>query len=39
MSEAIRQGSMRLRSEHHPDRGGDPAKFQEIQNAYEEAMK
>lgn len=26
----------RLRSDHHPDRGGDPAAFQRIQRAYEQ---
>jgi hypothetical protein len=26
----------RLRSQHHPDRGGDPAAFQRIQRAYEQ---
>lgn len=29
----------RLRSEHHPDRGGDPEKFRAVQKAYEEATK
>ena len=27
----------RLRSQHHPDKGGDAARFAEIQKAYEEA--
>lgn len=29
----------RLARQHHPDCGGDPAKFKEIQAAYEQAMK
>lgn len=28
----------RLRSQHHPDRGGDAAQFHRITKAYEEAM-
>lgn len=27
----------RLRSQHHPDKGGDPEKFNELQRAYEQA--
>jgi hypothetical protein len=30
---------MRLRSKHHPDKGGDPEMFQKVREAYEEAMK
>lgn len=29
----------RLRSQHHPDRGGDPAKFAEVQQAYQDARE
>jgi len=32
--EAIRQAYKRLAMKHHPDRGGDAAHFQEIQEAY-----
>ena len=32
--EAIRQAYKRLAMKHHPDRGGDSAQFQEIQEAY-----
>jgi hypothetical protein len=28
-----------LRSQHHPDRGGDPEQFQRVQRAYEEACR
>lgn len=28
----------RLRSQHHPDKGGDPSKFNRIQRAYEDAV-
>lgn len=31
----IKKAYRRLASQHHPDRGGDTAKFQEIQSAYE----
>ena len=31
----IRQAYKKLASIHHPDKGGDTAKFQEIQSAYE----
>ncbi len=31
----IKQAYRRLAAKHHPDRGGDTAKFQEIQGAYE----
>ena len=31
----IKQAYRKLASKHHPDRGGDTAKFQEIQSAYE----
>lgn len=29
----------RLRSRHHPDHGGDPAAFQEVQRAYEQWLR
>lgn len=29
----------RLRSKHHPDRGGDPHQFDRVQRAYEEATR
>lgn len=29
----------RLRSEHHPDRGGDPVRFDAVQKAWEQAQK
>lgn len=29
----------RLRSDHHPDRGGDPARFDEVQKAWEQAKR
>ena len=29
----------RLRSAHHPDKGGDPAEFQRVKKAYEEALQ
>jgi DnaJ-class molecular chaperone len=32
--EDIKQAYRRLASQHHPDRGGDTAKFQELQQAY-----
>lgn len=35
----IKLAFRKLAKEHHPDRGGDPKKFQEIQEAYEEAIK
>lgn len=31
----IKQAYKKLAREHHPDKGGDKAKFQEIQHAYE----
>ena len=31
----IKQAYRKLAAKHHPDRGGDTAKFQEIQSAYE----
>jgi curved DNA-binding protein len=31
----IKKAYRRLAGQHHPDKGGDTAKFQEIQNAYE----
>ena len=33
-SDEIKQAYRKLASQHHPDRGGDTAKFQEIQGAY-----
>jgi len=33
--EEIKKAYRRLAAKHHPDRGGDTAKFQEIQGAYE----
>jgi DnaJ-class molecular chaperone len=32
--DAIKQAYRRLASQHHPDKGGDKTKFQEIQSAY-----
>lgn len=32
--DAIKQAYRRLASQHHPDRGGNTAKFQELQQAY-----
>ena len=29
----------RLRSQYHPDKGGDPVKFHELQEAYDQAMR
>jgi DnaJ-class molecular chaperone len=34
-ADEIKQAYRRLASQHHPDRGGDTARFQEIQKAYE----
>lgn len=34
-AEDIKQAYRRLASQHHPDRGGDTARFQEIQQAYD----
>jgi curved DNA-binding protein len=34
-SEEIKKAYRKLASQHHPDRGGDTAKFQEIQAAYD----
>ena len=28
-----------LRSRHHPDKGGDPAKFDEVQKAWDQAQE
>ena len=33
--EEIKRAYRKLAAKHHPDRGGDTAKFQEIQSAYE----
>lgn len=33
--EEVKKAYRKLASQHHPDRGGDTAKFQEIQSAYE----
>jgi len=33
-AEDIKRAYRKLAAQHHPDRGGDTAKFQEIQNAY-----
>ena len=39
MSErALRTAYRRLALEHHPDKGGDPARFQLIVTAYEALM-
>lgn len=35
--EVIEAAYKRLRSKHHPDRGGDPDQFQRVQRAYEQA--
>lgn len=37
--EAARQRYLSLRSEHHPDRGGDSEMFQRIQEAWEHAKR
>lgn len=34
-AETIKRAYRKLAGQHHPDRGGDTARFQEIQNAYE----
>ena len=34
----VRQAYRRLRSEHHPDRGGSPEAFHRLQAEYDEAM-
>jgi curved DNA-binding protein CbpA len=31
----IKKAYRKLASQHHPDKGGDPKKFQEIQTAYD----
>jgi curved DNA-binding protein CbpA len=36
--EEVKAAYRRLARQHHPDCGGDPAKFKEIQAAYETAM-
>lgn len=38
-SEDVRQSMLRLRAIHHPDKGGDPGVFNDIQNAWEAAKK
>lgn len=38
-SEDVRQSMLRLRAKHHPDKGGDPSVFNDIQNAWEAAKK
>lgn len=35
---AIRDAYRALRSQHHPDRGGDAATFNEVQQAYDQAV-
>lgn len=37
--DAIEASYRRKRSEHHPDKGGDPEQFQRVQRAYEAATK
>lgn len=37
--EEIKKAYRKLASKHHPDKGGDTAKFQEIQQAYDGLMK
>ena len=37
--EAIDANYRRLRSQHHPDKGGDSEQFQRVQRAYEQATK
>lgn len=37
--DVIEMAYRRMRSEHHPDRGGDPEKFRAVQKAYEDAVK
>jgi DnaJ-class molecular chaperone len=36
--EEVRQAWRRLAALHHPDRGGDAAKFSALHNAYREAL-
>jgi DnaJ-class molecular chaperone len=36
--EAVNAAYRSLAWQHHPDRGDDPAKFKELQAAYEKAM-
>lgn len=38
-SDVIKQQYKRLRSDHHPDKGGNAGKFNEIQQAYKEATR
>lgn len=37
--EVIELAYRRLRSEHHPDRGGDPDKFRAVQDAFDKAAE
>ena len=36
--EAIEAAYRRLRSQHHPDKGGDAEEFQRVQRAFEESQ-
>ena len=36
--EEVEAAYKRLRSQHHPDKGGDPAQFDLVQKAYEQSM-
>lgn len=38
LPEDVRSAWRRLASEHHPDKGGDGEKFNEIRQAYKEAL-
>jgi DnaJ-class molecular chaperone len=35
----IKTAFRRLAAQHHPDRGGDAAKFNQIRKAYEQALR
>jgi DnaJ-domain-containing protein 1 len=37
--EKIRRAYRRLAAQHHPDKGGDPARFRAIRGAYERLMR
>jgi DnaJ-class molecular chaperone len=37
--EVILANYRRLRSQHHPDKGGDPAKFHAVESAYRAATQ
>ncbi len=39
VTEQVQSAYRKLASQHHPDKGGDPARMAEINKAYEEASK